>query len=165
MSPRAGDHRFGSRDAVDAFLRENGIEPSSQLKPQDAALADATPDLQSARFSALFGGAPRHERPRSRVQNILCLDPVVQAYAPSSPGEPGVLFIAPRTILSEDEHPSFRVFTNVSPPHTSYMKRRYQYCGDYVKVPIASTTVEVEDWLNLPIRVSNVKITNVYIPM
>jgi hypothetical protein len=152
-SPRAGNNRFGSRHAVDVFLRENGLDPSSRLKPQDAALADAIPDVLSAHFTALFGGFPLHERPLSRVRNIICVDPVIQPYAPSSPGEPGVLFIAPGTPLCEDEHPSFHLFINISPRQTHRVQRQYRYAGDYIKVPVACSTVEVEDWLNLPIRV------------
>jgi hypothetical protein len=157
-STRASNNRFGSRHAVDVFLRENGIDPSSRLKPQDAALADATPDVILRHFAALFGGILFHERPISRVRNILCVDPVVQPYAPSSPGEPGVLFIAPGTPLHEDKHPSFHLFINISPRETHRVERQYRYAGDYIKVPVACSTVEVEDWLSLPIRVSIVSL-------
>jgi len=155
FDPRAGGGgRFGSRATVDSFLRENGIEPSSQLAPQDAALADATPDVTPARFTALFGGHPMHERPNSRARNILCIDPVAQPYAPSSPGEPGVFFFVPGTPLFKYDYQSFSVFINVLPPGTPFAERKYRYLGEYSYVPITRTTVEVEDWFSLPIRVS-----------
>jgi hypothetical protein len=139
---------------VELLLRENGIQPTSQLKPQDAALADATPDVTPARFTVLFGGHPMHERPNARARNILCVDPVVQPYAPSSPGESGVIFFAPGTILHEDDFPSFHIFLNISPQTTNGTKRSFYYLGAYCKVPSASKTVEVEEWLSLPVRVS-----------
>ena len=139
---------------MELLLRENGIQPASQLKPQDAALADATPNVTTARFAALFGGWPMHERPRSHERNILCIDRVVQPYAPSSPGESGVIFFAPGTDLFEDNYPSFHIFLNISPQTTNWTKRSFYYLGAYCKVPCTSQTVEVEEWLSLPIRVS-----------
>jgi len=147
-------NRFGSPAAVELLLRENGIQSASQLKPQDAALADATPDVTTPRFAALFGGHPQHERPRSRVRNILCIDRVVHPYAPSSPGESGVIFFAPGTVLFEDNYPYFHIFLNISPQTTHVTERSFYYLGAYCKVPSTSKTVEVEEWLSLPIRVS-----------
>jgi hypothetical protein len=154
LNPRTGGGRFGSRAAVDSFLRENGIEPSSQLAPQDAALADATPDVTPARFTALFGGHPMHERPNSRARNILCINPVAQPYAPSSPGEAGVFFFVPGASLFKFDYQSFSVFVNMVPPGTPCAERKYRYLGEYSYVPVTRTTVEVEDWFGLPIRVS-----------
>jgi hypothetical protein len=141
-------------------LRKNGIEPFSQLKQQDAALADATPNVTSARFAVLFGGLPLHERPCSRVRNILCIDRVVQPYAPSSPGESGVIFFTPGTILFEDNYPSFHMFLNISPQTTYRTKRKFCYLGAYCKVPSTSQTVEVEEWLSLPIMVSTISLSS-----
>jgi hypothetical protein len=108
--PRHAAHtgnRFESLAAVELLLRENGIQLASQLKPQDAALADATPDVTTARFAELFGGKPEHERPHSRVRNILCIDRVVQPYAPSAPGESGVIFFCPRDRSIRGQFPVF----------------------------------------------------------
>ena len=154
LDQRASGGRFGSRAAVDSFLREHGVEPSSQLTPQDAALADATPEVTPPRFTTLFGGHPMHERPNARARNILCVDPVAQPYAPSSPGEPGVFFFVPGTPLFRFDYRSFSVFVNMLPPGTPFADRKYRYLGEYSHVPITRTTVEVEDWLSLPVRVS-----------
>jgi len=154
-SPRSGSNRFCSRAAVELFLRENGVEGSS-LTPQDAALADATPDVTQKRFTVLFGGYPEHERPRSREQNIVCLNPVAQPYGPNSPGESGLMFLPPATVRFEDNYTSFHVFANMSPPRTQAptRDRTYRYLGTYTKVPTIRTTVEVDEWLGLPTWVS-----------
>ena len=151
---RAGSNRFCSCAAVELFIRESGVEVPSSLTPQDAALVDATPDLHYKRFAALFGGNVEHERPYSHERNIVCINPVAQPYAPRSPGESGLLFFAPGVVRFEDNYPSFHVFVNMSPPKTQARERRYRYFGTYAKVPIIRTTVEVDEWLGLPIRVS-----------
>jgi hypothetical protein len=152
---RADSNRFCSRAAVELFIREIGVEASSPLlTPQDAALADAMPDLLQKRFTALFGGSPEHERPNSHDRNIVCINPVAHPYAPRSPGESGLLFFPPGVVRFEDNYPSFHVFVNMSPPKTWARERRYRYFGTYTKVPTIRTTVEVDEWLSLPIRVS-----------
>ena len=152
-SPLAGSNRFCSRAAAELFIRESGVEASS-LTPQDAALADATPDVFHRRFTELFGGSPEHERPASRERNIVCINPVAHPYGPSSPGKSGLLFLAPGIVRLEDNYTSFHVFINMSPPMTRARDRRYRYLGAYTKVPTIRTTVEVDEWLSLPIRVS-----------
>ena len=156
-SPRSGSNRFCSRAAVELFLRENGVEASSSspsLTPQDAALADATPAVTQKGFKELLGGSPEHERPRSRERNVICLNLVAQPYGPSSPGQSGLLLLPPATVRSEDMYASFHVFVNTSPPMTRARDRTYRYLGTYAKVPTIRTTVEVEEWLSLPYRVS-----------
>ena len=158
---RTSSNRFCSRAAVELFIRENGVEAtSSLLTPQDAALVVATPDLLQKRFTALFGGNPEHERPNSHERNIICINSVAQPYAPRSPGESGLLFFAPGVVRFEDNYPSFHVFVNMSPPKTPARERIYRYFGTYTKVPTIRTTVEVDEWLSLPIRVSRSFIIN-----
>jgi hypothetical protein len=151
-----GSHRFRSRAAAELFLRENGLDPAaSSLSPQDIALADATPTVTSRQFTELFGGNPHAERPPSRgARNILCFNLLTQPYGPRSPGEPGLMFISPGVVHHEDNYPSFHVFINVSPLNAPQGKRGYRYLGAYRKVPMTRTTLEAEDWLSLPIRVS-----------
>jgi hypothetical protein len=140
-SPREGRCRF---------LLE-GLRRSS-LSEEDAALASVTPELTTKRFTQLFGGTPRNERPRSREYNIICVTQVPQPYAPRAPGEPGVLFIFPSIVRLEDDYMSFHLFIE-----TSSEERRYRYLGIYTKVPPkvpTDTTVKVGEWLTLPMKVA-----------
>jgi len=59
----AGSNRFCSCAVVELFICENGVKASS-LTPQDAALADATPDVLHRRFTELFGGLSGARHPR-----------------------------------------------------------------------------------------------------
>jgi hypothetical protein len=129
---------------------------SSSLTPQDAALANATPSMANTRYTEVFGGCPYHDRPRpsSGIQNMLCINHITHPYGPISPGQPGLLFVSPGTAQYEDDYPSFRLFVRTTPPVTPYRDRRYRYLGDYVKVPMIRTQVEVDEWLSLPIAVS-----------
>jgi len=134
------------------FLLE-GLRGSS-LSQQDAALASVTPELTTKRFTQLFGGTPRNERPRSREYNIICVTQVPQPYAPRAPGEPGVLFIFPSIVRLEDDYMSFHLFIE-----TSSKERRYRYLGIYTKVPPkvpTDTRVKAGEWLTLPMEVSAV---------
>jgi hypothetical protein len=70
-----------------------------------------------------------------------------------------VLFVVPGSPLFEDDHHVFHVFANTSPRDTPLKGQQYLYLGDYNKVPITNTTVELEEWLNLPIRVSAVSLS------
>ncbi len=64
------------------------------------------------------------------------------------------MFISPGVVHHEDNYPSFHVFINVSPLNAPQGERDYQYLGAYSKVPMTRTTLEADDWLSLPIRVS-----------
>ena len=127
-------------------LVKNGIKPFSQLKLHDAALAEATLERHcSGAFRCRNGRG--HACGTSSASSRWTI--------PMHKFSRGAhLFVAPCTLLFEDEFLLFHVFINMSPPRTK--QRRYQYVGDYKKVPVARTTVEVEDWLNLPIRASAV---------
>jgi hypothetical protein len=144
--PREGHRRF---------LLE-GLRGSS-LSQEDAALASVTPELTTKRFTQLFGGTPRNERPWSREYNIICATQAPQPYAPRAPGEPGVLFIFPSIVRSEDDYMSFHLFIE-----TSSEERRYRYLGNYTKVPPkvpTDTRVKVGEWLTLPTEVSAVSLS------
>jgi len=58
----AGSNRFCSHTVVELFICENGVEVSL-LTPQDAALADATPDVLHRCFTELFGGLSGAQHP------------------------------------------------------------------------------------------------------
>jgi hypothetical protein len=83
---------------VDLFLRENDIEPFSQLKPPRPKQRPMCYDQHASWHYALGLSAAgtvtvtRAEHPLHRA--------VVYPYAPRSPGEPGVLFIG--TVEVED---------------------------------------------------------------
>jgi hypothetical protein len=154
-----GHRRFSCHVLVQHFLFLKGLRGSS-LSQQDAALASVTPELTTKRFTQLFGGTPRNERPRSREYNIICVSQVPQPYAPRAPGEPGVLFTFPSIVRLEDDYMSFHLFIDMSPPKTSPGERRYRYLGMYTKVPTTNPTVEVDEWLALPIKVSAVSVSH-----
>ena len=107
--PREGHRRF---------LLE-GLRGSS-LSQEDAALASVTPELTTKRFTQLFGGTPRNERPRSREYNIICATQAPQPYAPRAPGEPGVLFIFPSIVRLENNYMSFHLFIKTSSEERHY---------------------------------------------
>ena len=54
---------------------------------------------------------------------------------------------------------SFHLFIDMSPPKALSKGRRYQYLGNYTKVPTIDPTVEVDEWLTLPIKVSAVSLS------
>src|SRR5712672_3920337 len=114
---RVGNHRFCSRDSVESFFHDQNLD-TSPLTPHDHVRAWMTPDVTFPRFTALFGGHPRHERPRSVPRNILCLNRKSQPYAPISPGETGLLLVIPNTTLLEDNYNAFHIFVHMSPPST-----------------------------------------------
>jgi hypothetical protein len=55
-NPLSADNRFGSPAMVELLLRKNGIKLFSQLKQQDTALANITPNVTLSCFGVLFGG-------------------------------------------------------------------------------------------------------------
>ena len=151
--------RFSSHATVELFLLTKGLQGSS-LSQQDAALASVTPELTAKRFTQLFGGTPRNERPRTREHSIICINQVSQPYAPRAPGEPGVLFFFPSIVRLEDDYMSFQLFIDMSPPKASSEKRCYRYLGKYSKVPTTDPTVNVDEWSTLPTNVSAVSLSH-----
>lgn len=151
--------RFSSHAAVELFLLTKGLQGSS-LSQQDAALASVTPNLTAKRFTELFGGSPRKERPQSREFDIICVNQVLQPYAPHTPGEPGVVFIFPSIVRADDDYIFFHLFANISAPKTSFEERRYRYLGLYTKVPTTDPTVNVDEWSTLPANVSALSLSH-----
>jgi len=105
----------------------------------------------------LFGGNPSWERqPRTvsgRGYNSLCVNRIAQPYAPSFPGEPGLLFLAPNVIRLEDKCETFPMFLQTSSTSATRRPDRktlFRYLGTYTKVPITRTTLELDEWLSLP---------------
>ncbi|KAH9953373.1 hypothetical protein BC827DRAFT_1248877 [Russula dissimulans] len=146
-----GNRRFCSHDSVKYFFHEEDLDVSP-LTPQDHVLSWMTPDVTSTRFTALFGGFPKEERPRSRLRNILCFNPEAQPYAPTLPGETGLLLVMPNTVLLEDKCDAFHIFINMSPPSAPNVECSFRYFGTYTKVPVTRTTLEADEWRSLPPR-------------
>jgi uncharacterized protein DUF6697 len=150
------DNRFCSRDARKRILREAGVDMSS-LTVEDHALALRTPDITSQRFTALFGGLPSHERPQSREKNVICVNQDAQPYAPSSPGESGLLFTLSDRVLLEDTRETFHLFLSRDPRQRSSSRApQLRYLGTYKKVPTIHATVEPEEWLGLSTEVGEI---------
>ncbi len=127
------------------------------LTVEEHALALRTPDITSQRFTALFGGLPSQERPQSREKNVICVNQDAQPYAPSSPGESGLLFTLSNTVLLEDTREIFHLFLNRDPRQRySSRAKQIRYLGTYKKVPIIHATVEPEEWLGLSTEVGGI---------
>ncbi len=148
------DNRFHSRAARTLFLQEAGLDASS-ITREDDAFARMTPDITSRRFTTLFGGDSYHERPMSTQKNILCVNMGAQPFAPHSPGESGLVFVYSDVAVMEDTCETFHLFSNMNPKF-SRSTPQIRYLGTYTKVPIIHTTVERQEWLSLPTRVSRI---------
>jgi hypothetical protein len=141
-----------------SFLQKERLSPYS-LTPQEAEQARQTPDITSNYFSLMFGCRPFRERPprtnRTNVNTII-VKPRYQVYGPTSLGKPGLLLLGNSAPLEE---PSL-VFLQVPgpAPGPSLSTSLYRYLGTYVKVPIARTTLEVDEWLALPSDVSMLRL-------
>ncbi|KAH9953372.1 hypothetical protein BC827DRAFT_1159281 [Russula dissimulans] len=151
-----GSHRFCNPVAVRTFFCKKGLNVPPSI-PRGYTLASVTPEVTSKSFTALFGGRPIHERPLARSKKegkkeILCLNRKAQPYAPTSPGEAGLLLVIPNTFLLEDDFGAFHVFMNMSLAHTADGEKYFRYFGTYTKVPTTRTTLGVDEWRSLSIQ-------------
>jgi hypothetical protein len=160
MYPRNVSHadnnpRLYNEAAVSSFLREEGLNPYS-LTFQEAVQAHQTPDITGSCFSQIFGGSPACERPRFTNRSTICITPSLQLYAPSLPGEPGLLFLAsnpsPPDATQEPSLVFIKVGTRSRSPTSTQL---YRYLGTYIRVPVARTTIKAEEWRALPQPVSS----------
>jgi hypothetical protein len=148
--PRANSGRLNDKEAVLAFLREEGLHPYS-LTPQEAAQASQMPDVTQSCFVQTFGHSARRERTRS---GAVIINSRLQLYGPSSLGQPGLLFltsnpIPPEAVVQEP----FLAFVQVLRPIS--LIKIYRYLGTYIRVPILRTTLGVDEWHALPPLVSS----------
>jgi hypothetical protein len=153
VMPQISKRRLHDKAAVSKFLHEEGLHPYS-LTPQEATEASQTPDITANCFNEIFGGRPAHERRQLKGASIICINPRLQNFGPSSPGKPGLLFLVTNPIPPEAEaqEPSL-VFLQV--PRPTAVNRRYRYLGTYIRVPVSRTTIGADEWLALPNAVSS----------
>jgi hypothetical protein len=151
--PHANSHRFYDRATVASFLHEGGIDPYP-LTPLEAAQASQTPDINAKMFNKLFKCSPFLERPSSKSGSIICINPQLHPYGPSSPGEPGLLFLAADTIPLVPARGTFLLFLRASGPGEARSSRLYRYLGTYARVPVVRTTLGADEWQTLPSSVS-----------
>jgi hypothetical protein len=147
--------RLYNEVAVSSFLREEGLNPYS-LTLQEAAQARQTPDITGSYFCQIFGGSPYCERPRFTNRSTICINPYLQIYGPSSPGEPGLLFLASPPDAAQEP---FLVFLQMGTrSRTSPSTQLYRYLGTYIRVPVARMTIKAEEWRALPQSVSSLNL-------
>lgn len=142
-------NRFLTDVARNLLLRGAGVNPSTEMTPEERILAYESPDIAARSFTKLFGGQSCHERPRSLKWTILCINGESQPYAPHSPGKSGLVFIYPDAAVPEDRCETFLLFLNKN-PKLSRTKRQISYLGTYTKIPTVHAPVGRKEWNRLP---------------
>ncbi|KAI0297567.1 hypothetical protein B0F90DRAFT_1738127 [Multifurca ochricompacta] len=150
------DNTSGFHDptAIQSLLRRAGLEPL-ELASCETARAEETPGINWPTFWRTFGG-----QPKSRDEWLYCCkipshkwffrgNASAQPYGPTSPGQPGLLLIAPATIDAPrgDQDSSLHLFMSQRTGRES--TARLHYRGEYTRTRLP----ELQPiWHDLPLR-------------
>ena len=119
----------------------------SELARAETDYASATPDMLWSTFTKLFGGCARaewqdcHKIPNYR--NFFCATKLAQPFAPTSPGQPGLVPRVP-SIVSTPPYDGSGTLRVIS---CALRGTRLRYLGEYTRRPLPNVCIQ---WNDLP---------------
>jgi hypothetical protein len=142
----------GTSIDIQAILRRENLT-RFELTRAETDCAKETPDMCWSTFTKLFGGRARGEwQTCDRFPNyryFLCATKLAQPYAPTFPGQPGLVLRIPTLVFTHSD--GYRGTVRVISSAVDGTRTQLKYLGEYTKRPLPNLHIK---WSDLPPDVS-----------